>query len=1243
MTTLAEHMIVAGAENRPPMLDKSMYNSWQSQNGVIRPKKYEEFTDQEKLQDDCDVQAINIILQGLPPDLYSLVNHYQAAKEIWDRVNLVIPGEYKVSEALQPEWSKFVTDVKLAKNLYTTNYGRLNGIYVTVMASLFLQPTTKSEHFPIQETKLPFKIAGLLFNKFKGDRVKVLLVREIQEMLRGLREILLQAKQGLLNVIIVRAQESGQVLDKEQLAFLADPEVVDVQVTQTTIPLNAAFHTDDLDAYDSECDDISSAKAVLMANLSSYGSYVLSEYLQETQNAIVQDTNSSAQQDAMIMSVFEQMSNQVKIDLENKLVNKSLTAELERYKERVKTFKQRLNVDLISQQAFWLPLSNPKTEQLAVTQTPIEIEVPKELPKVVKVRTTPNTITKRSWGFKHAKKVFKDEVIPFRNSLRASFKDFENGLHSELNEVKTVFNQMEAAVEQYSLDKKYFDIQKKELSLDNDRILDHIICQEVMNIVMHNNSVPVNMFSANHKCLVDGNLESEWKMDAGYIDNTKRKLAPRLSCQKEQMVEKTLFTQVCMFDANHDLCFLEFVNDVKLRSKFKSSKCSKRKNTWQPTVEPLKENTSKLVTTPNPEIKIYRRKTKVAKSVDLNSEPSCPNCSLVFGLRMLQAYDMKPLSAHQLCSQNFEYCKIWKPDLSYLHVFGALCYPTNDSKDLGKLKPKANIGIFVGYALTKKAYRIYNKRTHLIIETIHVDFNELTSMASEQFSSGPGPQLLTPGIISSRLVPNRPSPTPVVSPVSAAAAPRPADPTGTPSSTTIDQDTPSPSTSQTPQETQSSVIPSGVEEHFHDIEDHPLDIVIGSPSRLVSTRHQLQNEALFCYIDAFLTSVEPKNYKEALKESSWIETMQEELNEFERLEVRLVARGYHQEEGTDFEESFTPVARLEAIRIFIAYAAHKNITVYQMDVKTTFLNGILREEVYVSQPDGFIDQDNPNHVYKLKKALYGLKQAPRAWYDLLSSFLLSQKFSKGTVDLTLFTRKEGKEILLMSMMGKMSFFLRIQISQSSRGIFLNQSKYALEIIKKYGMETSDLVDTPMVEKSKLDEDPQGKAVDPTRYRGMIGSLMYLTSSLWYSKDSCIALTAFADADHAGCQDTKKEAEYIALSGCCAQILWMRSQLADYGLGFNKIPLYCDNKSDIALCCNNIQHSRSKHIDIRYHFIKEQVKNKVVELYFVRTEYQLAAIFTKALGRERLEFLINKLGMRSMSPETLKRLAKEEEE
>ncbi|GKA89051.1 retrovirus-related pol polyprotein from transposon TNT 1-94 [Tanacetum coccineum] len=413
-----------------------------------------------------------------------------------------------------------------------------------------------------------------------------------------------------------------------------------------------------------------------------------------------------------------------------------------------------------------------------------------------------------------------------------------------------------------------------------------------------------------------------------------------------------------------------------------------------------------------------------------------------------------------------------------------------------------------------------------------------------------------------------------------------------------------------------------------------------------------------------------------------------------------------------------------------------------MDVKTAFLNGILREEVYVSQPDGFVYQDNPNHVYKLKKALYGLKQAPRVWYNLLSKFQLSQEFSKGTVDPTLIIRRQGKDLLLvqiyvddiifasttpelcdqffkimcsqfkMSTMGKISFFLRLQISQSPRGIFINQSKYALESLKKYGMKSSDPVDTPMVEKSKLDEDTQRKAIDPTHYRGMIGTLMYLTASrpdltfvvcmcaryqakptekhlhavkrifkylrgtvnrgLWYLKDSSITLTAYADADHAGCQDTRRstsgsmqllgdrliswsskrqkstaisstEAEYIAMSGCCAQILWMRSQLTDYGLGFNKIPMYCDNKSAIALCCNNVQHSRLKHIDIRFHFIKKQVENGVVELYIVNTDYQLADIFTKALCRERIEFLINKLGMQNFTPETLKQLADEVEE
>ncbi|GJT00282.1 retrovirus-related pol polyprotein from transposon TNT 1-94 [Tanacetum coccineum] len=306
----------------------------------------------------------------------------------------------------------------------------------------------------------------------------------------------------------------------------------------------------------------------------------------------------------------------------------------------------------------------------------------------------------------------------------------------------------------------------------------------------------------------------------------------------------------------------------------------------------------------------------------------------------------------------------------------------------------------------------------------------------------------------------------------------------------------------------------------------------------------------------------------------------DELGGVWKNKARLVARGYRQEERIDFEESFAPIA---------------------------FLKDILRENIYVSQPDRFVDQDNPNHVYKLKKALYGLKQAPRAWYDLLSSFLLSQKFSKCAVDPTLFTQKEGKDILLVQIYVDDIIF-------ASTDPLLCETFSEITCLKfKMSMMVTQW---PMVEKSKLDSDPQGKEVDPTRYRGMIDSLVYLTSSR-LDLDSCIAQTSFADADHVGFQDTRR-----STSGSM--------QLLDYGLGFNKIPLYYDNKSAIALCCNNGQHSRSNHIDIRYHFIKEQVENGVVELYFVRTEYQLTNIFTKALGRERLDFLIKKLGMRIIS-------------
>ncbi|GJV55416.1 retrovirus-related pol polyprotein from transposon TNT 1-94 [Tanacetum coccineum] len=396
----------------------------------------------------------------------------------------------------------------------------------------------------------------------------------------------------------------------------------------------------------------------------------------------------------------------------------------------------------------------------------------------------------------------------------------------------------------------------------------------------------------------------------------------------------------------------------------------------------------------------------------------------------------------------------------------------------------------------------------------------------------------------------------VVAPIDEVAAPVPAVSTSPPSSATVDQDAPSPIAQMCNDPYFGLSIPaipsnqSSSSDSIHTImdtdhqifkhnskwtKDHPLENIIGELARPVSTRLQLHEQALFCYYDAFLTAVEPKTYKDVLTQSCQIEAMQEELNEFECLGVwELVPRPdkvmvitlkwIYKVKLDELGESFAPVARLDAIRIFLAFAAYMNRVVYQMDVKIAFLNGNLREEVYVSQPDGFVDPDNPYHVYKLKKALYGLKQAPRAW--------------------------QGKELLLVQ-------------------IYVDDIIFAAST-----PELCDLFDKIMKNQTGLRIKKRKVEKYLSHYRGMIGTLLYLTTS--------------------------------------------RPDL------------------QFAIC----MYARSKHIDIIFHFIKEHVENGVIELYFVNTKYQLADIFTKALAREIIEFLINKLGMRSFTPETLKHLADE---
>nr|GEY28301.1 uncharacterized mitochondrial protein AtMg00810-like [Tanacetum cinerariifolium] len=461
-------------------------------------------------------------------------------------------------------------------------------------------------------------------------------------------------------------------------------------------------------------------------------------------------------------------------------------------------------------------------------------------------------------------------------------------------------------------------------------------------------------------------------------------------------------------------------------------------------------------------------------------------------------------------------------------------------------------------------------------------------MAFEQSSLGPALHEMTPATISLGLVPKPTFSTPYVPPsrndwdlqfqslfdelltpppsvdplapevialIANIIPPEQAESTGSPSSTTVDQDAPLPSKYQTTSKTQSPVIPQDVEEDNHDIEVAHIknDPLFGMPIPKVTSD---QSSSM---VQPHTIELVPRPDKVMVITLKWIYKVKlDELGGILKNKARLVARGYRQEEEIDFKKSFAPVARLEAIMIFIAYAAHKNMVVYEMDMKTVFLMVIC-----------------------------------------------------------------GKRSMLASQTG-------LQISQSPRGIFINQSKYDLESLKKYGFESCDPVDTPMVEKFKLDEDTKGKTIDPSHYHGMIGTLLYVTASrpdlqfaicmcvqyqarptekhlhavkmifrylrgtvnrgLWYPKDSSVALTTFADADHAGCQDTRRstsgslqflgerliswsskrqksaaifstEAKYIALSGCCAQILWIRSQLTDYGLGFNKIPMTMDMTID----------------------------------------------------------------------------------
>nr|GEV02113.1 retrovirus-related Pol polyprotein from transposon TNT 1-94 [Tanacetum cinerariifolium] len=1189
-------MILESVENGPLL--------WPTikENGVTRPKKYSELSVTEAIQADCDVKATNIILQGLPPEVYALLSNHKVAKELWERIQLLMQGTlfmkqerecklydefdkfaYKKGESLRefylrfslllndmkiyniklkqyqvntkflntlsPEWSKFVTDVKLVRDLHTTNVDQLHAYLgqhkfhaneVCLMHGLFQKgddPIDAIKHMMLFLTAVVTSRYPPTNNQPKRKR----------------DEAWFKDK-----VLLVQAQANGKILHEEELEFLADPGIAKGQTTQYVITNNAAYQADDLDAYDSDYDEINSAKIALMANLSHYGSDNLVE--------------------------------------ENKSVNETLTAELERYKDQVRILKERNNVDKVSdscaqsmeidnlkqtlsehlkeneslKQTTIHMLTKPQflydhtTRQALGFQNPCYLKNPQQLePKLhdgCVIQKTNAIVTCDSKETLMLEEESRSKMLQNQKTELSVEQVFwsQNSVNSKEPNISHRPTQVEVpkelpkvimAVEQHRVESNIFQNKIKEVLKENERLLEQAISKDIVNILVttnvNNAYEPVNAcercvtletelqndfikkecydklnnsFSQQSVLSFDQLFEiNELKAHSQDKDMVIMKLKERIkslsgNLKKEKIKQELEEIETINIELDHKeraLVITAFkdtlrklkgkvvvaevvplhpvdpkllkINVAPLAPKLRNNKTAHYdylKHTQEETATLMEIVKNERLLNPLNTFLDYAlenacpltRITTTAivplrKSIPLESTTSKPMVTLVYSQKPKESRNNVPDSKSKinksLSADKKEPNKSWGSIISNVpssstvecrqglvqslpklkfkkdHLCSAcamgkskkkshkpkskdtnqgklyllhmdLCGPmrvesvNGKNENLGKLQPKADIGIFIGYAPTKKAFWIYNRRARRIVETIHVGFDELTAMASEQSSSGPALHEMTPAIISSGLVPKPTSSTPfvppfdppapeVIAPIDEVVAPELAESIGSPSSTTVDQDAPSP---------------------------------------------------------------KPKTYKDALTQSCWIKAMQEELNEFERLEVwelvprpdkvmvitlkwiykvkldelggilknkaRLVAHGYRQEEGIDFEESFASVARLEAIRIFVAHAAHKNMVVYQMDMKTAFLNGL-------------------------------------------------------------------------------------QISQSPKGIFINQSKYTLESLKKYGFESCDPVDTPMVEKSKLDEDKEGKAIDPSHYRG----------SAYRQALTC----AFTDADHAGCQDT----------------------------------------------------------------------------------------------------------------------------
>ncbi|KAJ9565079.1 hypothetical protein OSB04_001045 [Centaurea solstitialis] len=583
-----------------------------------------------------------------------------------------------------------------------------------------------------------------------------------------------------------------------------------------------------------------------------------------------------------------------------------------------------------------------------------------------------------------------------------------------------------------------------------------------------------------------------------------------------------------------------------------------------------------------------------------------------------------------------------KPSIEHLHIFGCVCYILNNKDNLGKFDSKSDDRIFLGYSSISKTYRVFNKRRQTIEEMIHVKFDEsgptlphphdnseINQWADSFFQvpdipiADPSPQDLPDGFEEN---PTPPSQIPIPPLINA---------------TPITQVTPEPDQPTNSEDFSQTTVYQPPALRW--TKDHPIDQVLGNPSSGVKTRRQSGN--VYLYVN-FISKNEPKEIDDALRDPAWVSAMQEELAEFIRNNVwllvprprkrtiigskwifrnkldeigtiirnkaRLVAQGYRQEEGIDYDETFAPVARLEAIRLFLAFAVHMNFKVFQMDIKNAFLNGKLNEEVYVAQPPGFVYPKFPDHVYKLNKA----HQRSVSLVVRLGHYIVVNPSSS-----------PGGRIL--------------EIKQSEKGIFINQGKYVHEMLKKFDLTSCTPMKTPMAPPLTLDKDSKGKPVDAEPKESHMTAVKrifrYLKGTpnlgLWYSKDSGFDLTAYSDSDFSRCKIDRKS----TTGGCHLLggklVSWTSKKQNFVSTSTAEAEYVAAGICSIAIANNPVLHSKTKHIEVRYHFIRDHVMNGDIELHFVPTEYQLADLFTKPLDVTRFNMLISELGMMAAATST----------